>query len=197
VPVPDTPPESVPAAPSPPTPGGEGAEGPEPWDLLLYTGQYVDTIFVHILQFKKREYRHSFVDVVGLARPIGVHVGPFALEAEGNIGLHRGIQQHAEVNGLLVARLSGLGFAAAPASLAIGEGLSLASAEPRLEREDNDGVSNPFLHYLMVEADLVLPGLPHRSRAMLRIHHRSGVFGAFCPRTCGSNFITGGVKIEL
>ena len=80
--------------------------------------------------------------------------------------------------------------------MAIGDGFSLASEVPRLERDENPR-TNAFLQYLMVEFDFGLPSLSGKPRFMMRLHHRSGSFGVHCADTCGSNFITYGMKVAF
>lgn len=64
-------------------------------------------------------------------------------------------------------------------SLAFGSGVSYATEVPELEnRENPETGSNRFLHYIMLETALGVPGTPQWSIAG-RIHHRSGVFGLF------------------
>ena len=84
-------------------------------------------------------------------------------------------------------------------------GFSLASVNPPLENQDNlysfweekEERSRPFLNYIGVDLELELPEAFLISSLFIRIHHRSGVFGTFCPGICGSNFITYGVRVDL
>lgn len=59
--------------------------------------------------------------------------------------------------------------------------------------------SRRILNYMMVEAQYRFTGLPHSPALFLRIHHRSGVFGLYCPPdpACGSNYISYGMKWSL
>lgn len=62
-------------------------------------------------------------------------------------------------------------------SIALGEGLSLASKTPEREVQIR-GNSQRLLNYLAFELELTLPRHPRYSLAC-RLHHRSGVFGLF------------------
>jgi hypothetical protein len=79
--------------------------------------------------------------------------------------------------------------------LAIGAGLSYALEEPRLEA---DGVeSTPkLLAFLMYEITVALPSLPQLS-VVMRLHHRSGAFGAIGGRYDASNGIGYGIKFSF
>lgn len=59
--------------------------------------------------------------------------------------------------------------------------------------------SRNILNFIMVELDYGFPQISHFPRIFVRIHHRSGVFGLYCPPdpACGSNFVSYGVKFSL
>ena len=170
----------------------ESPDEPPDAKLLVYYGKFADEKFLDIIKLRPIRYRSSYIGVAGINYPLVSLIGPIGLEAEWHVAQHRGLQTHLETNGLLIARL---GDETWPVSIAYGGGLSLASETPRLETEDEE--SNPLLYYMMVEIDFGLPYSLNRLRMLLRVHHRSGAFGTFCPKICGSNFITFGVKIPL
>lgn len=77
----------------------------------------------------------------------------------------------------------------------IGEGVSWASHNPQqeIDSEDTPGVGSKFLNYLMAELTFSLPDHPEW-QVMYRLHHRSGVFGLYCPGTMGSTAAGVGVR---
>ena len=77
-------------------------------------------------------------------------------------------------------------------SFAVCDGVSYATEYPQIEVEKMDNPSKT-LNYLMFEFDFRIPDIPKWS-AIFRIHHRSGVFGAFNGVDGGSNAIGFGVK---
>ena len=172
-------------------------------DFSMYGGKYTQTDFAYILFRQQTEYMESYLAVGALNYLLDTKIRALNFETEGQIVKHFGFMQHSEVNGVLIARWPG--FLSLPLSIAFGEGLSLASKRPRLEELEkniflmrfNSQKTSPLLNYLMVELDFPLAELPHDPRLFFRIHHRSGVFGLYCPPTCGSNFITYGVKFSL
>ncbi len=180
------------AQPAPARPSAADADWKR-FDLLLYGGKFNDAVFRQILLSQETDYRESYVWVAALNYELGPLVGPITIETEGQVAFHTGIQDNYEVNLLMLVRREWVWDKLFSFSLAIGDGFSLASKIPALEREDNPR-TNIFLQYLMVEFDLGLPSVSGRPRIMMRIHHRSGVYGLHCADTCGSNFVTYGLK---
>ena len=162
-------------------------------DFLFYRGQMVSNDFRNIVFNQKRDYVPSFIRVAAVNYKLGDFYGPFTWEFEGQFAKHNGLQNHSEMNALLIARWEirwkdNLSF-----SWAVGDGLSVASEVPRTEKDENPS-SGAAANYMMTEIDLGLPFLAFHPRLMFRIHHRSGVFGVFCRGTCGSNILTFGLK---
>jgi hypothetical protein len=184
-------PEPAPAGTVPRTPGD-----PPRFDLLLYGGKFNDITFRRIIFRQETDYRPSYVWVVGLNYELGKFIGPVTIETEGQLARHTGLQDNWEANILMIARQEWNLRNRFSFSLAIGDGFSLASEVPRLEREENPR-ANALLQYLMVEFDFGLPSVEGEPRFMMRVHHRSGVFGLHCAGTCGSNFITYGMKLAF
>ena len=202
------------AAPDPagPPPGHAGAEDrraegaatlereqwetPQEFDLLLYGGKFNDKSFHRIIVEQQTDYRQSYVWVAGLNYKLGQFFGPVTVETEGLLAKHTGLQDHWEVDVLMALRGEWVWPGRFSFSIAIGDGFSLASEVPALEKEENPG-TNALLQFLMVEFDFGFPGVAGWPRFMMRVHHRSGVFGLHCPSTCGSNFITYGIKIAF
>lgn len=80
-------------------------------------------------------------------------------------------------------------------TLGIGEGVSWASHSPQheIDAEDEPGQASKFLNYLMAEVTFSLPDHPEW-QVLYRLHHRSGVFGLYCPGTTGSTAAGLGVR---
>ena len=78
-------------------------------------------------------------------------------------------------------------------SLAFGNGLSVATGIPEVEKLRKDERSKALLSYLMLELSFALPALPQWS-LFFRIHHRSGVFGFFNGAWGGSNYLCLGIR---
>lgn len=77
-------------------------------------------------------------------------------------------------------------------SLAIGEGVSYATAIP--EVETNNTKAKRFLNYLMLEATFAPPTYPNL-QLVARLHHRSGAFGLYgAGRRDGTNALALGIR---
>jgi hypothetical protein len=77
-------------------------------------------------------------------------------------------------------------------SFAIGEGVSYATSYISLEKKNGE-YTKRFLNYLMLEATFAAPKYP-RLQLMIRIHHRSGVYGLYHAGNAGSNALGLGIK---
>ena len=172
-------------------------------DLSLYIGTFSDTRLVDIVTRGETSYQRSHILTAAVSRPTGSELESVLFETEAQVVKHFGIMQHLEVNGLLIARWPKvLGL---PISLAVGEGLSLAGENPGLENPRKDFLhpfrpeeeSRPLLNYLMVELEARPQFFSDSPRMFLRVHHRSGVFGTYCPPTCGSNFVAYGIRLPI
>ena len=120
-----------------------------------------------------------------------------AWEIEVNAGKHLGQQDHLEVSFAIVARVhsssEGLLFRS---SFAVGEGLSVASSIPTIERVRHAPAVSRVLNYLMFEVTLG-PEQPASPELAVRIHHRSGIGGIINDVSGGSNAVLLGLKFRF
>lgn len=173
-------------------------------DVTFYRGQFTGTTLGNILLQADTDYKPSYILTGAVSSSAPLEFFGLATEWEGQVVKHSGSQKHLEFNAVLMARIgNSLDFSGLPISFAVGEGLSLASRNPDLENPRSfygvDGeseYSRNFLNYLVFEVELGLPLDAYEPRAFIRLHHRSGIYGTFCPRTCGSNYIAYGVKFS-
>lgn len=100
---------------------------------FFYTGRYTETDLLPILFRQRVHYKKSDIFSVGVTYPLSTSIRMIDFEAEGNLVKHSGIMSHLEANASLNARISQL--FSLPISIAFGEGLSLASQNPRLENK--------------------------------------------------------------
>ncbi|MCB1828275.1 MAG: hypothetical protein KDH94_07580, partial [Coxiellaceae bacterium] len=77
-------------------------------------------------------------------------------------------------------------------NLCVGEGISRISRVTRRERLNSDDVQK-FINYLSFEAAFALPSHPF-FEVFARMHHRSGVFGLYGAKNCGSTAIGAGIR---
>ena len=121
-------------------------------------------------------------------------------ELEGQIVRHGGLQDHWEAN--VVAAVRWMDFPwdeYVDTRIAFGNGISYASEVPPIEPRgdvDDDEQSRRLLNYTMVEVEFTSPP-PAPWSTFIRVHHRSGVFGAFGNVRGGSNFVGIGLRYYL
>jgi hypothetical protein len=82
-------------------------------------------------------------------------------------------------------------------SISFGNGLSLTTKEPEYEEEITlNGNTSNLLYYLMIDIAFDLPYLD-KWQAVLRVHHRSGVYGLIDNVDGGSNYLGFGLRYPL
>ena len=165
----------------------------EDWSLTLYHGAVSGAAIGDVLQLTANfRYSNSYL-ALAAARKIKRYKN-LHWEIEGQYVHHVGsLQSHMEFNGLFIARwLTFPWDTFIDTSFAVGEGLSLATEVPEIEKRNHDDES-AILNYLLFELTFPLKFLANTNLA-LRIHHRSGVFGLFDGVTGASNAIGIGIK---
>ena len=128
----------------------------------------------------------------------------FRWEWEVNAVHWTGQQDHQELAGLALFRWQSLPWDEwVDTSFAMGNGLSWATEEPRLEEAFHpDTGSTRLLYHIVLEAEFARPRArgPRASHwldpwaTFLRVHHRSGIFGTFDGVDGGSNVIALGLR---
>ncbi len=180
-----------------------GAETPDEESprhrVTAYYAHYSPDRMLEILQLKNPQVSgHS--QLAALAWSYRLNEQPRALswELEGQVVQHFGRQDHQEFNVLLNARWSRFPWHEfVDTSAVLGWGQSFATSVPPLEpRSDRDERSTRLLNYLLVELDFAPPSRPEWG-LVLRLHHRSGVFGAYNGVNGGSNFIGVGIRHQF
>ncbi|WP_051999714.1 hypothetical protein [Leptospira vanthielii] len=178
----------------------------ENWNLVMYGGIFTTTDLIPIVFRQKTDYKESYIGSLGLTRPLDYRIRWFDFLWEGNVTKHFGEMNHWEVNGFYIVKIDRM--YGSPISLSLGEGLSLASENPKLENKAKgyylDGLqkdaieSRALLNYMMVEISSYLP-FERKTELFLRVHHRSGIFGLYCPPdpNCGSNFVSYGFRTSF
>jgi len=111
---------------------------------------------------------------------------------------HTGMQSHIEVDAAATLKYKSLfpENAYANTDIAFGIGLSYAFDTPYYEDPyvEDDGTLKyyRFQSYLHFDAEIYTPSLP-QLHLLLRVHHRSGIYGLFAPEHVGSNFVGAGL----
>lgn len=173
-----------------------------PLSAVMYGGQWTETDLVPIVTRQRTDYRNSNIWVLGVNR-IFMYRNAFRAEGEVLAAKHTGVMKHGEV---VAVGILHVGVPGTPLFLRGGEGLSITTENPSMENRRCDPLkwpwvlrsqkSSQFLNYLMFEVGFNLP-TSQPVETFLRIHHRSGIFGLMCPPTCGSNFVSYGVRMPI
>lgn len=174
----------------------EGVPEVRKWSLTLYGGASAQDNIGDVYSFQATFPDDSYIAVVALTRELWRYRDWIGLEAEGQVGKHFGTMDHWEINGLLALRWHRFPWDKyLETSFAVGNGLSVATEVPDVEEEGDDD-SQELLNYLLFELALGLPQYPQWA-FVIRLHHRSGVFGLFNGVRGGANFVCGGIKYRF
>lgn len=171
--------------------------GPGGRAITAYTGQYIDSgLFDEIVILQEWDAQDSYLAALAYAERFHTFAdGAAQWEWEGQVAQHFGDQTHQEFNALVVLRWKRFPWnERVRTTAALGEGLSWATEVPPLEiaSQGNQGATD-LLNYLLMELTF---GLPNSERwdFVLRVHHRSGIFGTFDGVSGGSNVLAVGLK---
>jgi hypothetical protein len=171
-------------------PAASHAAGPQ-WGATLFGARLTINSFGDTL-FGEATYEDCHLVGLGLSRKIGAYKDLIGFEVEGQAVKHFGDQDHEEFNALVIARWLPFPWDRfLDTSFAVGEGISYATADPALE----DKVQQ-WLNYILLELAFAAPSLP-RWEAVIRVHHRSGVFGLYNGVRDASNALGVGIRYRF
>ncbi len=162
------------------------------WFLTVYGGAHAQDDIADVFTFKAKFEDNDYIAVAALAREFWRYKKFISFEVEGQIGKHFNRDNLWEFNGLIIGRWHAFPWNKyVNTSIAVGDGLSYYTKVSKVEKEEDDEDATRYLNYLLFELALGLPQHP-RWDLVLRIHHRSSVFGLI--GTGGSNYVGGGIK---
>ena len=164
--------------------------------LTVYTGVAVQEDIGDVFAVRSKVEDNAYVGVVALAHQFWHYEEYLSLEVEGQIGKHFNSDDQWEFVGLVVGRWHEFPWNDyVNTSVAVGDGISYYTEVSNVEKKDEENAQRA-LNYLMFELALGLPQYP-KWDLVVRIHHRSSVFGLVGPSGSGSNFICGGIKYSF
>lgn len=173
-----------------------------PWAVTLFSGAYTDrTVGVALFNIPGR-LEKNYMHGLALSRHLFRFWNDwFSFEVEGMVTHHHGRhldgrQSYQEYVAAILLRYDYFPWRDwLHTSIALGEGLSLASKRPEREVQIR-GNSQRLLNYLAFELELALPRYPRYSLAY-RLHHRSGVFGLFGNTRGASDYYLLGLRYRF
>jgi len=165
------------------------------WSITFYGARLTGDTLASTLELSAT-YEDSYFLAAALSRKIGTLATYVDFEVEGNVVQHFVEQHHQEFNVLLVGRWLPFPWDKyLDTSFAVGNGISYATKTPEIEAREHDETSQ-FLNYLMFELALALPDVPQWN-LVIRIHHRSGIFGLINDVEGASNAIGCGIRYNF
>lgn len=161
--------------------------------VFAYGGVYSDTRLIEILRLDI-DPRRSFLAAVGVSQRLYRFDDRLDLEAEVLIARHAGRQHHTELAAALSLRWHRFPWDdVVNTSMAYGHGPSFATSPPPLEASHKRDPRQRLL-FMVAEVTLAPPDQPPGGlEALVRIHHRSGVFRLLSSGS-GSNFVSFGLR---
>jgi hypothetical protein len=145
-------------------------------------------------------YSHRLGTMNELVGDIGLgHIGDdFTIEAEGGVSVRFGDEELGEAWAALYLRYDGLPWNdKVYTTVGANTGISLLTNISDFEEwRDSKGKSSEILHYLGPEFTFADPENKDLE-LVLRLHHRSGVFGLFDGVVSGSTFVSTGIRVRF
>jgi hypothetical protein len=165
------------------------------WSMTLYGARLTGDTLASTLELSAT-YEDSYFLAAALSRKIGTLATSVDFEVEGQVVQHFIEQHHQEFNVLIVGRWLPFPWDKyLDTSFAVGNGISYATKTPEIEAREHDETSQ-FLNYLMFELAFALPDVPQWD-LVVRIHHRSGIFGLINDVEGASNAIGFGIRYNF
>lgn len=174
------------------------------FSMAIYGGYLTSQVFSELYSGPNELVNTKMValsvsrELFSVGHALGVNaLAPLKLEVEGIAALHMGqwpeSQTFSEFAGSFNLRWHRFPWNRhVVTTMGIGEGFSYASEKPKFEEELITNTAH-FLNYVMFDVTVAHPDLPELA-LLLRLHHRSGIFGLIDGVHGGSNFFVGGLK---
>lgn len=171
------------------------AQAESDWALSVYGGQWIGAANSDMMSL---EVHDTYLAGLGLIYEFEQSPPHVRWELEAQVLQHFGLQHHTEfVLDIAVRWVTYPWDKWIDTSAALGAGLSYATEVPAFEEKENpDTGATKLLHYLVFEIAVAPPGESHWS-LVLRLHHRSGVWGLFDGVGSASNFAVLGLRYRF
>ncbi len=182
---------------------------PGPYAVTLMAGRGTDTDFTTIIS---EPWTTNFVDlsIVSLAASarlgtineltgsdLGAFGRNFSVETEAGAAYRFNEGSEGEFWGALYFRFDGFPWNdTLYTTAAIDTGLTILTETSEFEQDRSDGKTSLVLHYFSPELTFADPDNKDL-QFVLRLHHRSGIFGLIDGVDTGSSFITAGVRLRF
>lgn len=165
------------------------------WAVTIYGGLLSSNAFSRLMFMP---WSAEVTDIPWLAASVSRRIGSLGdlltLELEGGAGHRFGSEDATEVWGALFFRYDDFPWNhIVHTTIAASTGVNLASRITQMEVDKDGDENSKLLHYLGPEITFARPE-DLDTQLLIRLHHRSGVFGLFDGATGGSNIVTLGLR---
>lgn len=165
-------------------------DAPTGWSVTVFGGVHNKPRLYETITRLSMDFGDSYLGGIAVNKKVGHLREDIQFELEGSTYYHWGGQSLGEINFAMIGRWTGFPWREhVPTSIAFGSGQSIATERPAVEDE-----TRKFLHHLLAEIE-VKPSNSSAWSFVSRIHHRSGMFGAYGV-SGGSNFLTMGLRFR-
>jgi len=162
-----------------------------PWSITVYGGAHWRDRLLDIFRFQATFPDDTYIAAIALGKELWRYEDWIGLEAEGQVAKHFGTMDHWEFNTLLILRWHPFPWDKyIDTSFAVGDGISYATGVPVVEKDPDAGHT---MNYLLYELTFGLPEYPDWA-FVIRVHHRSSIFGVINNDYGASNFLCAGIK---
>jgi hypothetical protein len=177
--------------------------------VTFFVGRGTDTNFTTILV---EPWTVEFVDLGVVAAAISTRLGTvneltgsdpggigddFSIDLEAGTSYRFGDEEMGEFWGAIYLRYDGFPWNdTIYTTIAADTGVSYITKTSEFEQGRSDGQSSQLLHYLAPEITFADPDNKN-VEWVVKLHHRSGVFGLFDGVTGGSTFIATGLRVRF
>lgn len=186
-----------------------GGEKGDAHAVTFFAGKGTDTDFFQSLA---QPWTIHFVDLGILDAALSTRLGTvneltgsdpggigddFSIDLETGAAYRFGDEEMGEFWGAIYLRYDGFPWNdTIYTTIAANTGLSYITKTSEFERDRSDGQTSLLLHYLAPEITFADPDNKN-VEWLIKLHHRSGVFGAFDGVTGGSTFVTTGIRVRF
>jgi len=162
------------------------------WGFALYGASAIKGPLQNVINFRLPSFDSGALMTLSLTKTIKSFEDFMQLELDLTLGKSLESSGPYQMNPNFVIRFMKLPWDRfLQSSFAIGNGVSYATSFARLEVAD--GVRQRLLYFISLEFAFAFPS-QKRLDILLRVHHRSGMFGAFGSASGGVNYLGLGLR---
>jgi hypothetical protein len=172
-----------------------GPEDSPSWGIAVFGGQALDSNFSDtVTQPYSSDATGDYMVALAPSRTFAWYRDKLSFEAELMVAYHFGHQQYEEFGGAVYARWHAFPWnETVRTTLAVGLGPSYTTIYPNIELQNDPNNRSRWLNQFNLEATFGLPEYPS-TEMLLRLQHRSGMFGTMGGVWDGSNFVVVGLR---